>query len=84
MISVGENLEIELISSDGLKKTIKRSTVYILLANAWTAFFLSLVLAVLYQALHPSRVDLYHLKEKLVVEMFGFEINFIEKTVKGI
>ena len=83
LISVAENPEIELISSDGLRKTIKRSTVYIILANAWTAFFLSLVLNVLYHALHPSQVDLVHLKEKLRVEMFGFEINFVERKVKG-
>ena len=84
LISVADNLEIELISSDGLKKTIKRSTVYIILANAWTAFFLSLVFSVLYHALHPSQVDLFHIKEKLVVEMFGYEISMLEKKVKGI
>ena len=84
MISVAENFEIELISSEGLRKPINPSTVYIILANAWTAFFLSLVLSVLYHALHPSQVDLVHLKEKFVVEIFGFEINFVEKKVKGI
>ena len=83
MISVAENPEIELISSDGLTRTIRRSTVYIILANAWTAFFLSLLCNVLYHALHPSRVDLVHLKEKLRVEIFGFEIDFVERKVKG-
>merc|ERR1719219_2716154 len=84
MISVAENFEIELISSEGLRKPINPSTVYIILANAWTAFFLSLVLSVLYHALHPSQVDLVHLKEKFVVEIFGFEINFVEKKVKDL
>ena len=83
MISVAENFQIELISSEGLRKPINPSTVYIILANAWTAFFLSLVLSILYHALHPSQVDLVHLKEKFVVEIFGFEINFVEKKVKG-
>ena len=84
LINVADNFQTELISSDGLKKTIKHSTVYCILGNAWAAFFLSLVLNVVYHGLHPSQVDLVHLKEKFVVEMFGYEINIVENTVKGI
>merc|ERR1712066_256703 len=72
---------ITMIDSSGDAHQIKPSTLFITLGIGWAAFCLSLVINILYCALHPSQVDLLNIREKLVVSVFGYEINLVNCSV---
>ena len=94
-----ENI-ITVRDTTGIGHEITSSTVLITLAVGWAAFLLSLFLNIVYYALHPSQVslcsrkkhliifvlqvDLLSIRDKLVVAMFGYEINLLKCSVKGL
>ena len=88
---------ITMIDTDGYSHDITSSTVFATLGIGWAAFGLSLIFNILYYALHPSQVTLstltydsfllqvsvLNIKEKLVVIVFGYEINIVERRIRG-
>ena len=92
-----ENITIR--DTKGNDQYIKSSTLLIILAVGWAAFLLSLFFNILYYALHPSQVslrsqlnnkifflevDLLSIRDKLDVAVFGYEINLLQWSVKGL
>ena len=90
---------IPMIDTEGYSHKITSSTVFTTLGIGWVAFGLSLIFNILYYALHPSQVNNYYtfsclqlfllqvsllnIKEKLVVAVFGYEINLVDCSTRG-
>ena len=97
-IKTEENIQIR--DTKGISHSFTPFTVLITLLVGWAAFLLSIVFNILYYALHPSQVtlsflvkyltifflqiDLLNIRDKLVVSMFGYEINLLQWSVKGL
>ena len=64
----GEELEISY-------EKISFSTITKLLIAGWTAFFLSLIISVIFYSVHPSQVQVFTVKEKLQVNICGYNFN---------
>ena len=91
---------ITIRDNKGIGHEIKSTTVLVALGIGWFAFTLSFFFNILYYALHPSQVtlsflikyltifflqiDLLNIRDKLVVSMFGYEINLLQWSVKGL
>ena len=89
---------ITMIDTEGYSHVITSSTVFATLGIGWAAFILSLLFNILYYALHPSevtlitliclqsfllQVNLFNINEKLVVAVFGYEINLVDRSTRG-
>ena len=70
---------ITMLDTDGYSHVITSYSVFKTLVIGWAAFGLSLLFNILYYALHPSQVNMLSIDEKLVVSLFGYEINLVTR-----
>ena len=68
---------IDMIDTNGHDHPITHYIVFKTLAIGWAAFILSLIFNILYYALHPSEVEMWNFKKKLVVTMLGKPIDLV-------
>ena len=61
---------------DGTDVNIRGENIPILhlLLGGWAAFLLSLVLSLIFYAVHPSQVDVFTVKDKLKVNICGYKL----------
>jgi len=69
--------DIIMVNTVGKTYIFTPSHVFITLGVGWAAFGLALVFNLVYYVLHPSQVNVKNIKEKLVVSVFGYEINLM-------
>ena len=64
-------------------QTVSFTTILYLLAAGWVAFLLSLLLSFVFYAVHPSKVDVFNIKEKLKVNICGYKMYFLSCSKQG-